>query len=134
MIRDFIRKGLLYVRAPESPEEPEEGAPDTKHTRRFFFGIMGGAAAAVVFAPTIALESLSDAYIRPATIALANSIDRNLNACMLRQEVTADTLKILLNNCRMIPLVAAEHERFFADHRKKIGNVISIQRPQRYAA
>lgn len=52
-------------------------------SRRFFFGVMGGAAVASVIVPPLAptllsLDEFAGLYIQPAMIQIANSIDRKI--------------------------------------------------------
>ncbi len=53
-----------------------------------------------------------------------------INSVPVRQEVTAEVLRVLYNNCAALRSIGREHEQYF-EERTPIGSVLQIKRPWR---
>lgn len=53
-----------------------------------------------------------------------------INSVPVRQEVTAEVLRVLMNNCFALRMIGREHEKYF-EERTPIGTTLSIKRPWR---
>lgn len=53
-----------------------------------------------------------------------------INSVPVRQEVTAEVLRILMNNCFALRMIGREHEKYF-EERVPIGTTLQIKRPWR---
>ncbi len=53
-----------------------------------------------------------------------------INSVPVRQEVTAEVLRVLMNNCFALRMIGREHEKYF-EERTPIGTTLQIKRPWR---
>ena len=53
-----------------------------------------------------------------------------INSLPVRQEVTAEVLRVLMNNCYALRMIGREHEKYF-EERVPIGTTLQIKRPWR---
>ena len=53
-----------------------------------------------------------------------------INSVPVRQEVTAEVLRVLMNNCFALRMIGREHEKYF-EERVPIGTTLQIKRPWR---
>ena len=54
-----------------------------------------------------------------------------INSVPVRQEVTAEVLRVLMNNCMAIAWMGRQHEKYF-EERVPIGTTLQIKRPSRF--
>lgn len=111
---DFLRKDRLFVPEPE----PEEEVIDTKHSRRFFFGIMAGAAASAIVVPQLIETSVDIGIVFPDLVVAGNRL-------LTVQEITQETLKILQKNFTFTRAVGRNYQACFG---MKIGDTLNIRR------
>jgi hypothetical protein len=121
----WIRKDRLIIPA-EQPEEEE--VIDTKHTRRFFFGIMAGAAAKVALPRLVPATPLSESQ---QFVWFGTPGGELLSA----HEITAAALGVLQRNTGYLGLVNAgfDHELTRDSAMHKIGYTLNVRRPRAFA-
>lgn len=131
----FVRSGALFTpREPELEvnEEPEE-LIDTKHTRRFFFGIMAGAAATAVVAPQIekVIYDCPDCnqFLEPLGWA-----DGSGNILLTRESVDWEILAILQRNATFARMVSRDQEFWNLRQNSGIGETLNIRKPRAFGA
>lgn len=116
---NFIRKDRVFVPEPE----PEEDLIDTKHTRRFFFGILAGAAATAVIAPQVDLSGWNVAIETGPALEVGNEL-------ILSERMTREFLVALHNNLTIVKDINQHYDGHFRP--MKIGDTLNIRRPARF--
>jgi hypothetical protein len=89
-------------------------------SRRFFFGVMGGAAVAVAVAPTIE-QQLREHFILPAV---------RHDELLTIQMITAEILEVLRGNLKTVSGIKLNMDRIFANEKARIGDTLTIRKPR----
>lgn len=125
---NFARKDRLIV--PEV--DPEEDLIDTKHTRRFFFGIFASAVASAVALPQ-AIGDLSDwtVIIETGPALYAG------NQLITAEQLTMETLRILQRNLVMSRMVNRQYQASFDEELRFLegdqwGESLNVRRPSAF--
>jgi hypothetical protein len=92
-------------------------------SRRFFFGVMGGAAVAVAVAPQI--ESFGDWTVQIET----GPMFYGGNELLTVEQITADMLRVLRDSVAQIPQINRKWGWIFADAESKIDDTLTIRKP-----
>lgn len=96
-------------------------------SRRYFFGVLGGAAAVLAGAHadlSLDLDALTDRYIQPAVAALVDRI--NGNTILTPEIVARETLKMFKRNLS----AAMDVQRDYNRHFNNVGDVLSVRAPR----
>lgn len=97
-------------------------------SRRFFFGVMGGAVAAVAVAPHVKLPG-TGSYFNPVADVFGQY---HGNRILTIKEITHEMLEVLHNNLVTTKRIDRNHERIFASRGAKIGDTLHIRKPDKY--
>jgi hypothetical protein len=97
-------------------------------SRRFFFGVMGGAAVAVAGGP----------HVKIPTGGLFDPVENCFDAYLSRNEfltieqITREMLAVLHRNLTASMKVNLKFDRLFADDNSRIGDTITIRQPRTF--
>ncbi len=121
---NFIRKDHVFVPEPEPEEEERESLIDRKHSRRFFFGILAGAAATVAIPDTGISLRLVRRFDPVASVSR--------NEFITPEQFTREYLRILQKNMVTTKYVNREFGDLFGEDGTKIGCTPNAKIPARF--
>lgn len=129
----FFPSKLAALLCPHCEKEMAEGhnvdaCAKKRMSRRFFFGVMGGAVAVAAVAPHVKLPG-TGSYFNPVADVFGQY---HGNQILTTKQVTFEMLEILNNKLVAGKKTTRNWERTFAKSGAKIGDTIHIRRPDKY--